>query len=177
MINNFSSKYLNISGKLLLFSLPIMLIIICIEIFKDKNICQPKETRLENNLNLIKENRISIRKIKLTKSHFRINGNLIEKDTIINDSTTILEIKSMLLNFEKADYTEENNLWEVQAELYLSNNDIINLKIERLIRKENDGKTSIYFLLDECTDYRPNYTFELGNYLEKITNYKSNINK
>jgi hypothetical protein len=60
--------------------------------------------------------------------------------------------------------------------LYLSNNELIKLEISKLERKENDGKTIVYFLLEDCTDYIPNYSYELGNYLEKITNDKSKLN-
>jgi hypothetical protein len=59
---DFLSKYLNFSGKLLLLILPLMLIVIFVVHYRDKNICQPKEIRLESNLNLIRENKNSILK-------------------------------------------------------------------------------------------------------------------
>lgn len=134
-------------------------------------VCKPTWEKTLQNLGYIRQNENSINKIRLIKSAPGYAINLIKKDSIISDAKVISKIKEMILKTGRENWMRPKGIWEVKLVLELSNNDSIEITVSKLENTDVSGKTHLYYLTGQCTDDMPSYSTELGDYLEKLTNY------
>jgi hypothetical protein len=169
-LGEFFNRYFNFSFNASLILIPLLIIIFFSYSQYHKIVCDPLEKKIEQQLEFIRKNEDSIIKIILKKSAPDWKVNLIDKEFIIEDPATLQEIRNMINTKQLGQWNRPTRKWEVLMILELSNNEKLTIEVNK-IENDQKGMTHLYFFVNKCHDDLPNYSLELGELLEWLTNY------
>jgi hypothetical protein len=138
----------------------------------DSKICEPEHTENFIKLDYISKYYDCIKDIKLAKSSPGYIVNLLKDTFLVTDPIVIDKIRVMINNRKLGEWNHPSNKWEVELILDLNNNGTLNINVCRINNDSLKEMTHLYFASKDCTEEQPQYSLELGSYLEKIVSYQ-----
>jgi hypothetical protein len=139
----------------------------------DTNTCDPLWEDINRKLDHIKTPN-SIRTIKLYKEYpdSEYKSNLVGDTVIVLDPSVIDSIRTMVSNKYLRKWNRPVGLWHVRVRMTLDNGETLDFRVSKIDNSNTPKVTHMYFGTNLCGDSGPSYSMTLGDYLEKITNYK-----
>lgn len=160
------------NDKLLIVGVLLFIVVGVAAYIYDDNVCNPEWENIKETLDYIKTPN-SIKRIELSNAYPTSDlSNLVGETIVLTDNSVIESIRTMINERSIGTWNRPTAMWKVKVRLTIDNGKTFDFMVSKISNDKNFDMTHIYFGSSHCKDNSPSYSLTLGNYLEKLTDYK-----
>lgn len=154
-------------GKLLLLVIATMILIGGGSRVYDLIVCKTTRGKTQNKIDYLQKTG-SVKAVELLNKRTGYETNLIGHSILVTDSVTVEEIRKMIVQKSRTTMNHPTAKWSVLLKVTTDNNESLDFEVSKISNDRDSSMTHLYF---QCDSYTSS-SLTLGNYLERLTEYK-----